>query len=242
VESSRLRFIRSFGDRDDLYAVVKTEPQAESEAPMPFGGAARDWGELIKEDPVNLLGQYRSWSQAVYRFNVASYGQMPRYAEFLPDMEAISRGIMIDAPDEHAKLEDSMRKFANSWVERAKFKALYKSAADEAFVNTLAKNAGITLEAGERETIIDQLKRGGTTRAQALLDIVNTKAFVEKEEARSLVLLHYFGYFHRNPDDAPDNNWNGFNFWLSEVEKSGDYGRLTRGFVASGEYEHSGRK
>jgi hypothetical protein len=80
------------------------------------------------------------------------------------------------------------------------------------------------------------------TRAQALLDIVNTKTFVEKEDTRSLVLLHYFGYFHRNPDDPPDNNLNGFNFWIREVEKSGEISRLARAFMASGEYEHNGRK
>ena len=249
ITGGRLRYIRSFAgtgingnEGADLYAVVKTEPAAKAEAELPFAPPVREWDALIKRDPVNVLGQYQSWGQAVYRFYVASYGQMPRYAEFLPDLETISRGITIDAPDEQAKLEDRMRKFADRWVERAKFKALYKGMSDETYIDALARNAGIILEAGEREAIIDKLRHGAMTRGAVILNVVNNKAFVEKEETRSLVLLHYFGYFHRNPDDPPDNNWNGFNYWITEVEKSGDTGRLARGFMASGEYEHSGRK
>jgi hypothetical protein len=56
------------------------------------------------------------------------------------------------------------------------------------------------------------------------------------------VLLHYFGYLHRNPDDAPDKNLTGFNFWVREVEVSGDPSRLARGFMASGENKTDGKK
>jgi len=36
VASGRLRFIRSFGEREDLYAFVKVEPNARSEANLPY--------------------------------------------------------------------------------------------------------------------------------------------------------------------------------------------------------------
>ncbi len=249
ITAGRLRYIRSFAgtgingnEGADLYAVVKTEPEAKAEAELPFALPVREWDTLIKRDAINVLGQYQGWGQAVYRFYFASYGQMPRYTEFLPDMEAMSRGIVIDAPEEEAKLEDRIRQFADSWVERAKFQALYKGAGDQEYVDALTRNAGITLGTAERAAIIDNLKRGAMTRAQVLLEIVNTRAFVAKEDTRSLVLLHYFGYFHRNPDDPPDNDLNGFDFWIREVEKSGDSGRLARGFMSSGEYKDSGRK
>ena len=70
-----------------------------------------------------------------------------------------------------------------------------------------------------------------------MLDIVNKQSFVDKEQARSLVLLHYFAYLHRNPDDPPDNNLNGFNYWVQQVEKSGDSSKLAQAFMASFEYE-----
>lgn len=242
VASGRLRFIRSFGDRDDLYAVVKTEPQAQTEAAMPFVVEVKDWGELIEKDPVNLLGQYRSWSQAVYRFYVASFGRMPRYSEFLPVAQEISHGITVDAPEAPEQLNNRMRQFAASWVELTKFKALYKDVGNKAYIDALTRNAGITIDAAEREAMIDKLNRGTMTRGEVILSIVNSKAFVEKENARSLVLLHYFGYFHRNPDDPPDNNLNGFNFWIKEVQKSGGSSILAGAFLESIEYNQKGKR
>ena len=29
--------------------------------------------------------------------------------------------------------------------------------------------------------------------------------------------MQYYGYLRRNPDDAPDNNFNGYDFWLAEM-------------------------
>jgi hypothetical protein len=242
VATGRLRFVNRFDGRDDLYAIVKTEPQAKTEAALPFALETREWEALVKEDPVNVLGQYRSWSQAVYRFYVASYGQIPRYTEFLADVELVGRGVAANSADEQQKLETNLGEFARVWVERPKFKALYKSATDERYVDELVARAGITLAAAERDAFIEQLRSGTTTRAQVLLTLVNNRDFIAREELRSLVLLHYFGYLHRNPDDPPDNNLNGYNFWLKEVETSGDTSRLTRGFMASGENKTNEKK
>jgi hypothetical protein len=237
VLAGRLRFVNRFDGRDDLYAVVKNEPQAKTEGPPPFAFEVKEWGTLIKEDPVNLVGQYRSWSQAVYRFYVASYREMPRYSEFLSDVEMVGRGVVPSSPDEQPKLEANLSEFAERWVERGKFQALYKSMPHERFVDELTANAGITLAPAERAAFIEKLNSSATTRTQVLLAIVNNRDFLEKEDKRSLVLLHYFGYLHRNPDDPPDNTLDGFNFWLREVEESGDISRLPRAFMASGEYK-----
>ena len=45
VLAGRLRFINRFDGRDDLYAVVKTEPQAKAEAPLPFARRDQSSGE-----------------------------------------------------------------------------------------------------------------------------------------------------------------------------------------------------
>jgi hypothetical protein len=31
--------------------------------------------------------------------------------------------------------------------------------------------------------------------------------------------MQYFGYLRRNPDDAPDNNFGGYNFWLNKMNQ-----------------------
>jgi hypothetical protein len=243
VLAGRLRFINRFDARDDLYAVVKTEPEAKTEAPPPFALEIKDWETLIKEDPVNLLGQYRSWSQAVYRFYMASYGQLPRYSEFRLDVESIGRGVVASSlDDQQPKLDENLSHFAESWMERAKFGALYHSMTNERYVDQLSANARLALAPAERTALIEGLDRNTLTRWQALLAIVNNHDFARGEEKRSLVLLHYFGYLRRNPNDPPDKGMDGFNFWLRELEISQDLGRLTRGFMASGEYVDRGKK
>jgi hypothetical protein len=249
TESGRLRYIRSFAgtgidgnDGADLYAVTRTEPESKSAARLPFELPLRSWQALIQRDAINLLGRYQAWSQTVYRFYVASDRRMPRYAEFLRDMQSVSRGVMLDVPDEHTGLAERIRQFSDRWVERVEFRARYARLASAAYVDTLSGHAGITLAPAERAAFVEQLDRGATTRAQVLLAIVSKPVFAEKEDKRSLVLLHYFGYLHRNPDDPPDNNLDGFNYWLREVEGSGDLRRLPTAFMASGEYTDTHKK
>jgi hypothetical protein len=233
VIAGRLRYINRFDGRSDLYAVVKTEPHAKTEAPLPFGLELKDWATLLKDDPIHLLGQFRSWSQTVYRLHVASFGSMPRFSDFLPDMEALGSGVVVSSIDEQQPtLEENWRQL----VEQPKFQERFKAMTSEGFVDALAANAGIELAPAERAAFVDKLNSGSLNRAQVLLAIVNHRDFVERESNRSLVLLHYFGYLHRNPDDAPDRNMDGFNFWLREVEISAEVDRLTLAFMASIEH------
>ncbi|HZE58541.1 MAG TPA: hypothetical protein VE031_11845 [Chthoniobacterales bacterium] len=237
VAGGRLRYINRFDGHDDLYAVTKTEPEAKSEAPMPFAREIREWAALIQKDPVNLLGEYRSWSQTVYRLHVASYGTMPRYADFLAEVMVVGHGVLASSlEDQHAKLEDNLRQLVDDWLQRPKFKALYGSATDAGFVDKISANAGVTLSPAERAEVIQKLRRGALTRGQTLLEMAKNDRFREREENRSLVLLHYFGYLRRDPDDPPDRNLDGFNFWLKEVESTGEMERLPRAFMDSIEY------
>jgi hypothetical protein len=242
VKAGRLRFINRFDSRDDLFAVVKTEPEAKSEAPLPFAVDAKAWDAMIKEDPVNLLGQFRTWSQAVYRLHVATYGELPRYAEFVPEVELIGQNVLIGFDDQQTKLEGNLRKFAEGWVERPKFQAAYKALSNERYVEALINNAGLDLDTAERAGLVDKLNRGELSRAEVLLEIVNKQSFVAKQQARSLVLLHYFAYLRRNPEDPPDNNLKGFDHWVKQVELSDDSSKLAAAFMASFEYEDLHKK
>jgi hypothetical protein len=51
--------------------------------------------------------------------------------------------------------------------------------------------------------------------------------------------MQYFGYLRRNPDDAPDNNFTGFDFWLGKLNQfGGDYraAEMVKAFINSPEY------
>jgi hypothetical protein len=242
LAAGRLRYINRFDENEDLYAVVKTEPQTSTEAPPPFELTFKNWEELLNEDPVNLLGYYREWSQRLYRIHLVSFGALPRYAEFLRDAKEIGHGLSTNSVAEQTQLERKFDQFAVDWVSRAKFREAYQSLNNERYVDALSEHAGIKLAPAERGDLIGKLDGGGLTRAQALLAIVDNQELVKKEQNRSLILLHYFGYLQRNPDDPPDYNLAGFNYWLNAVEQAGDTSRLSQAFMASFERERIEKK
>lgn len=237
VRSGRLRFINRFDERDDLYAVVRTEPEAKTEAPLPFAIELKDWKQLIEESPVNLLGKNRIWSQMVYRLHLASFGEVPRFSEFLSDLKLVGRDALINSDNEQVQIQLNLNEFASAWVERAGFRSRYESMTNEGFVDSLSENAGITIAPAERTSLIAKLNSRATTRVEVLFAVVKNPDFAKKEENRSLLLLHYFGYLHRNPGDSPDRDLEGFTFWLRELEKSGDTETLARAFIESIEYK-----
>jgi len=51
--------------------------------------------------------------------------------------------------------------------------------------------------------------------------------------------MQYFGYLKRNPNDAPDSNFDGYNFWLGKLNQfNGNYiqAEMVKAFIASSEY------
>ena len=63
--------------------------------------------------------------------------------------------------------------------------------------------------------------------------------FRRKEQNPAFVLMQYFGYLHRNPDEGPDSDLTGFNFWLKKLEDNGgDFHKaeMVRAFIEATEY------
>ena len=108
---------------------------------------------------------------------------------------------------------------------------------DMQFVDKVLANAGINIDDASRAQLVGDLARHHETRAGALLKIAQDQTFVDKENERSLLLLHYFGYLRRNPDDPPDRDLNGFNFWLQELAKHHDIGKIAAAFQNSSEFQ-----
>lgn len=87
--------------------------------------------------------------------------------------------------------------------------------------------------------ILNSLDAGIITRAQALRLITESEYFRIDELNRAFVLMEYFGYLRRNPDDPPDNNLTGFNYWLNKLTSfNGDYikSEMVKAFITSTEY------
>jgi uncharacterized protein (TIGR03118 family) len=91
----------------------------------------------------------------------------------------------------------------------------------------------------QRDVLTDALNHGIISRAEALRLIIEDADFRTEEFNRAFVLMEYFGYLRRNPDDPPDNNLNGFNFWLNKLNQfNGNFvnADMVKAFIKSTEY------
>ena len=230
VRAERLRFINRFDESDDLYAVVKTEPNAKAEAALPFDLSIRDWAGTISKDPAELLGQPLGWGQKLYRMHLVTSGAMPRYKDFLRDMEEISRGIIMGSENQEQMFGAHFWTFMNEWIKRPGFASKFAELDNEGFVDQLIKNSGLTVDPVTRSALIAGLANGSDSRAGVLLKVIDDPQFIEKEKYRSLLAFHYFAYLQRNPDDPPDHDLSGFNFWLRDLEQNNTTWKLATAF------------
>jgi hypothetical protein len=97
----------------------------------------------------------------------------------------------------------------------------------------------ISITRFQRDVLINALNDGTITRAEALRLIVEDGDFKQAQLNSAFVLMEYFGYLRRNPDDPPDNNLNGFNFWLAKLNQfNGNFvnADMVKAFLKSTEY------
>jgi hypothetical protein len=64
---------------------------------------------------------------------------------------------------------------------------------------------------------------------------------VEQSLSKAFVLMQYFGYLRRNPNDPPEPtlDFQGYNFWMDKLESfNGNYidAEMVKSFLVSGEY------
>ncbi len=61
----------------------------------------------------------------------------------------------------------------------------------------------------------------------------------QSEFNKAFVLMQYFGYLRRNPNDEPDLNFGGYDFWLNKLNQfNGNLvqAEMVKAFISSGEY------
>jgi hypothetical protein len=78
-------------------------------------------------------------------------------------------------------------------------------------------------------------------RAQVLRSVAEDADLKNAEFNKAFVLMQYFGYLRRNPDDAPDHDFSGDSFWLNKLNSfNGDYinAEMVKAFISSDEYRH----
>jgi hypothetical protein len=195
--------------------------------------------------------EFQETGYLVYRVYKAAYGNLPgapvplSYGEFLPDTQQMSEGVVVNAPDWQLKLESNKQAFFAAFVARQRFTAAYPAAATpDSFVNALYAKAGVTPSVAERSAAVLEFAGAADTsdqgaRARALRRVAQNSVLAQQEVNKAFVLMQYFGYLRRSPNDAPDLNYSGFNFWLGKLnEFDGNFVRaeMVKAFIVSDEY------
>jgi hypothetical protein len=183
--------------------------------------------------------EFQQTGYLVHRLYRASHARAPRLTEFSPDTRLIREGVVVNAVGWEERLESNKRVFVESWVQRADFRALYDGKSNAVYVDALFANAGVQPSPAERGALVDGLAAGTETRATVLRKVAEHEAFARQEFNRAFVVMQYFGYLQRSPDDPPDADLTGYNFWLSKLDEfNGNFvqAEMVKAFLSAGEY------
>jgi len=164
-----------------------------------------------------------------------------RLNEFVPDTQQIGRGVIISQPGADQLLENNKQTLIAEFVQRSRFLTVFPISMTAAqFVDTLNANAGGALSQSERDQLVSDLTSGTKTRAQVLRAVAEDPDLFAAESNRAFVLAQFFGYLRRNPNDAPDSDYTGYDFWLGKLNQfNGNFvnAEMVKAFIVSAEYQ-----
>jgi PKD repeat protein len=200
--------------------------------------------------------EFQNTGYFVVRFYKTAFGDQPgtpRYVPFLMDTQQIGRGVVVGQGDWKGQLEANKQQYALDFVSRPEFQAAHNGQGAGDFVGSLFANAGVAPTEGERDAAVSAFGTGDAAgQARALRSVADSGSVYNKLYNAGFVLSQYFGYLRRNPNDAPDGDFSGYNFWLSKLNSFSQPGddvrddsvaqrraqraEMVRAFIESAEY------
>jgi hypothetical protein len=175
--------------------------------------------------------EFQRTGSFVYRMIKGSLGRRPLYTEFTTDRRQVVEG---------PTLEQTKQAYALAFVQRPEFVNKYNTAnSRDGFVSALIQNildnSGVDLNSA-RSNMNTQYDSGTSlndSRARAVRVAIDESAFMSAEYNRAFVLMEYFGYLRRDPDQG------GYDFWLDVLNNRvpGNYRGMVCAFVTSAEYQ-----
>ena len=190
--------------------------------------------------------EFQETGYLAYRTYLAAFGNLPNapvpitFSEFVPDTQALGRDVVVRQAGWENVLENNKQAFLQAFVQRARFTNAFPPAMSAGeFVDKVNANAGYLLSQAEYDQLVSDLSGGRRSRADVLRAIAENPKLAQAEFNRAFVLMQYFGYLRRNPNDAPDGNFVGYNFWLDKLNSfNGDFigAEMVKAFISSTEY------
>ena len=199
--------------------------------------------------------EFQNTGYFVLRVYRGSLGRMPHFGgsgtvvdEFTRDAVRVGQGIVVNDALDPNVMNANKQAFANEFVTRPEFRAIYDGLTNTQYVDKLFQTTGVTPSASDRQALIDGLNANTETRGSVLFKVVdgtttitaghlifNTtygKAFYDNLFNAAFVQMEYFGYLQRDPD--PD----GYAFWLGKLNFFGDWvkAEMVKSFIKSPEY------
>jgi len=156
------------------------------------------------------------------------------YGNFMRDLQAIDRGVIVGQPGSDAQLEANKEAFFDEFITRPEFVTKYPSTqTNDQYVDALLTSAGLPITGSFRDSLVTGLNNGDETRATVLRLVSEQPDLGTAEFNKAFVLMEYFGYLRRDADTA------GFNFWLNKLNAfNGNFvdSEMVKAFITSSEY------
>jgi galactose oxidase-like protein/uncharacterized protein DUF4214/Kelch motif protein len=206
-----------------------------------------------------LSPEFQYTGYFIHTFYQGALGRPPKLSEFLPDLQFIVAGIIVDGKLSVEKLNQNrsafIEQFANctdpAKYRCAEFKARYDGLSNQEYVDKLMLTTGINIGVSEfeRALFIDRLNAGTESRASVMWRVVNATtvldegrqtfssgsglAFYQSQVNPGFIETEYFGYLRRDPDET------GYAHWLGKLNQSGGNfmkAEMVLSFINSPEY------
>jgi Calx-beta domain/PKD domain/Fibronectin type III domain len=195
----------------------------------------------------------------VLRAHKSGFGSgknVPRYTTFLRDQRQITNGVIVGQGNWQQQIDANKQAYLTDFVSRTEFTSQTEfapGAPAATYVDKLFANNGVTPTTAERNAAISAYGSGDSAgRAAALKSVIESGSVFNVQYNPGFVLMQYYGYLRRNPDDAPDNNFSGYDFWLAKLNSVSQPGEdmrndtqanarvqraeMVRAFIESDEY------
>jgi len=139
---------------------------------------------------------------------VAGLGRRPRFAEYETDRATVANF--------NSEIEDSRIALALAFVQRADFQRRYPTTLKPAeFVDQLLANAGQRSNPdikAERPALLGLFDAMNSGRAAILARVASHSSVVDAQYNEAFVMLQYFSYLRRDPDES------GLNLWMNTLK------------------------
>ncbi|HWN09256.1 MAG TPA: Calx-beta domain-containing protein [Pyrinomonadaceae bacterium] len=157
----------------------------------------------------------------VHKGAFGSAASVPRYLRFLRDQRRVTDGVIVGNTGWDTLLAANRQAYLEEFVSSPDFVSLFPvGMAAVTYVDSLFANEGVFPTNSERVAAINAYGTGNTFgRASALQSVVDSDSVFDKQYNPAFVLMQYFGYLRRDPEEQPDNNFDGYDFWLNKMNQ-----------------------